>query len=302
MTSSSTPGAFVRALDLVPEIAPDVWCLGPTGRTQTNVYLVAAGSSWTLIDAGWASDAPAIRQAAAQLFGPGRGPTSILLTHVHPDHGGAARELALTWGCPVLVPPQELAIARGEFEAMTAAAGPLDTWLILPMLRAVGRRRREGLIARSSLADVARAVDPRDDLPDLPGWQLFPTPGHTPGHLSFFRTADRVLISGDAVVTVQVNSLLGILRGRRGLSGPPWYTTWEPRLARASVARLAALEPRVLAPGHGLPLVGPHTPAALKAFAVRFGAGRRPGVGHPRDRARSRPSRMRSSPNSNSSA
>lgn len=48
------------------EIAPDVYCLGPKGRTQTDVYFLGSGSSWTLIDAGRAKDGPAIKQAAAQ--------------------------------------------------------------------------------------------------------------------------------------------------------------------------------------------------------------------------------------------
>ncbi len=257
------------------EIAHDVWCLGPKGRTQTNVYLVAAGSSWTLVDAGWAADGPAIRQAAAGLFGVGRNPASILVTHVHPDHAGAAQELAHAWACPVLVPPAELAVACGSFEAMTAVAGPLDTYLILPIMRAMGRRRREALIARSSLTDVAQPLDDAEPIPGLPGWQAIPTPGHTAGHLSFFRPSDRVLISGDSVLTLQVNSPIGALRGRAGLSGPPWYTTWNQRLARASVARLAALEPLVLAPGHGRTLKGPGTPAALRAFATRFDGRRR---------------------------
>jgi len=39
--------------DLAREIAPDVFCLGPWGRTQTDVYFVRSGSSWVLIDAGW---------------------------------------------------------------------------------------------------------------------------------------------------------------------------------------------------------------------------------------------------------
>jgi glyoxylase-like metal-dependent hydrolase (beta-lactamase superfamily II) len=267
-TCGQTPGAARR-------IASDVWCLGPRGRTQTNVYLVAGGSSWTLIDAGWAGDAPAIRHAADEVFGPGRSPTSILLTHVHPDHAGAARELAHAWGCSVLIPAEELAIARGEFEAMTVGAGPLDTWVVLPMLRAIGRRRREALIARSRFGDVARATDPAVPLPGLPGWQVIATPGHTAGHRSFFRADDRVVISGDAIVNLQLNSAVGFLRGHQGLSGPPWYTTWNPGLARASIAALAALEPRVLAPGHGRPLVGPETPAALHRFAARMHPGGR---------------------------
>jgi len=44
------------------EIAPDVYCLGPWGRTQTNVDFVCSGASWVLIDAGWASDGPRIER------------------------------------------------------------------------------------------------------------------------------------------------------------------------------------------------------------------------------------------------
>ena len=76
------------------EIAPDVYLLGPWGRTQTNAYLVRAGSSWFLVDAGWENDGPRIRAAARSLLGAGQAPTAILLTHVHPDHSGSARGLA----------------------------------------------------------------------------------------------------------------------------------------------------------------------------------------------------------------
>ncbi len=51
------------------EFAPDVYCLGPRGRTQTNAYLVRSGSSWALIDAGWGKDGPSIKQAAETVFG-----------------------------------------------------------------------------------------------------------------------------------------------------------------------------------------------------------------------------------------
>ena len=252
------------------QIAPDVFCLGPTGRTQTDVYFVASGSSWVLVDAGWRNDAPAITAAAHALFGPDARPTSLLLTHVHPDHAGAALELARAWDRPVYVHPAELDIAMGDFDAMTSAAGPLDRWIILPLMRAMGQRRREAILARSSLAGVVRAADPGAALPGLPGWVSVPTPGHTPGHVSFFRPSDRVLISGDAIVTLQVNSIAGIVLQRPGVSGPPWYTTWSHRAAKDSIAALARLGPSVLAGGHGRPLRGTATASMVRAFAERM--------------------------------
>lgn len=251
----------------VREISSDVFCLGPRGRTQTNVYFVRSGSSWTLFDAGWSKDGPAIRQAAKDVFGADSPPSGIVLTHVHPDHSGSARELARAWGCPVYVHPDELGQANGDLAAIRAGGGPLDTWLILPLLRALGRRRREAILARSSLKGVAQAFDPTAGAPGLPGWQCIPTPGHTPGHTSFFRPSDRVLITGDAVVTLKVNSAWGLL-GRQGLSGPPWYTSWNWRAAKESVAILAQCEPLVLAGGHGLPLVGDEAAAKLRDLAA----------------------------------
>jgi glyoxylase-like metal-dependent hydrolase (beta-lactamase superfamily II) len=152
---------------------------------------------------------------------------------------------------------------------------PLDRWVILPLVRALPRRRREAMLAGASFRDVARAFDPRTGIPGLPDWECIPTPGHTPGHVSFFRPSDRVLITGDALVTVNLNSLWGFLlwglrRNKQMLSGPPWYTTWSWRAAKESVAAVARVEPRVLATGHGIPMTGPTTARDVRAFADHF--------------------------------
>jgi hypothetical protein len=62
------------------------------------------------------------------------------------------------------------------------------------------------------------------------------------------------MISGDAVVTVDLNSISGLRRGRQRLAGPPRYTTWNWPTARRSIAVMAAMGPRTLLPGHGQPL------------------------------------------------
>jgi deazaflavin-dependent oxidoreductase (nitroreductase family) len=68
-----------------------------------------------------------------------------------------------------------------------------------------------------------------------------------------------------AALTVDLNSVGGMLYGRQRVAGPPRYTTWDGAAAQRSVGVLAELEPQVLAPGHGRPLtVGV---AALHALA-----------------------------------
>jgi glyoxylase-like metal-dependent hydrolase (beta-lactamase superfamily II) len=254
-------------MDRAREIAPDVYCLGPHGRTQTDIYFVRAASAWVLVDAGWESDLPRIEKAAAELIGGDSAPAAIVLTHDHPDHAGAARTLAERWSCRVFVHADESAIAHGSFTAMWRHAGPLDRYVILPAISALGRRRRDAMLERNSLAPVVEVLEPDGVMPHLPGWRWVHTPGHTPGHVSFFRAEDRVLISGDALVTLQVNALAGIVGGRQGLSAPPWYTTADAEAAATSLRTIARLEPRILAAGHGAPLAGPDTAERIHRFA-----------------------------------
>jgi glyoxylase-like metal-dependent hydrolase (beta-lactamase superfamily II) len=241
------------------EIAPGVhYREVGKGISRSNVYFVRSGSSWVL------------------LFGAGARPVSILLTHDHPDHAGSALELARMWGCPVYVHPDELPLtAIGDLSTVERYANPLDRWIILPLLRLMPRRRVQLILSKGSLREVVQAFDPGATIPGLPDWQCIHTPGHTPGHVALFRTADRVLITGDAIVTADLNSFLGALLwglrlNQQRASGPPWYSTWNKQAAKESVAALAALDPRVLASGHGVPMSGEETAGKLRAFADRF--------------------------------
>jgi glyoxylase-like metal-dependent hydrolase (beta-lactamase superfamily II) len=245
---------------------------------RSNVYFVRSGSSWVLIDTGSAKCDREIQQAAESLFGANTPPAAILLTHDHPDHAGSTPALAHRWGCLVYVHPNELALVTADFSnffsTVKGYAHPLDTWVNLPLMRLMPRRH-EAMLSASSFKDVVRAFDPGTGVPNLPDWEYIHTPGHSPGHVSFFRPSDRVLITGDAVLTVHLNSLWSFLRwglgrNKQRLSGPPWYTTWRWRAAKESVASLARLEPRVLACGHGLPMSGSRTAPALRAFADHF--------------------------------
>ena len=259
------------------EIAPGVYCMEVgKGISRSNVYFVRSGASWVLIDAASANCGQLIRKTAESLFGANTRPASILLTHDHPDHAGSALELARMWGCPVYVHPDELPlVAVGDLSTVEKYANPLDRWIILPLLRAMPRRWVESMLSKASLKDVAQGFDPGAAVPSLPGWECIPTPGHTPGHVAFFRTSDRVLITGDAIVTVDLNSFWGFLLwclriNKQRVSGPPWYSTWNKRAAKESVAALAGLEPHVLASGHGVPMTGDGTERELSAFADHF--------------------------------
>ena len=138
------------------------------------------------------------------------------------------------------------------------------------------RRAVEASRSRSSLEGTARAFDPAASVPGLPDWQAVPTPGHTPGHAAFFRGKDRVLLTGDAVLTLNVNSVRDMVAGRHRVAGPPYISTWNWPAAKQSVAALARLSPHVLACGHGRPMTGPETAASLAAFSGRLSRQRSP--------------------------
>jgi deazaflavin-dependent oxidoreductase (nitroreductase family) len=236
------------------------------GAASSNVYLVRSGSTWTLVDAAWRGSAEAIRTAAEAVFGQGARPAAILLTHLHPDHSGSAGVLARSWQVPVYVHAEELPMAAGRY--LPQYAMPLDRWLVVPIMRLLPARTRARIETAGSITDVVHPLDPQGGVPGLPDWQWVPTPGHTPGHVAYLRRRDGVLIAGDAALTVDLNSVGGVLLGRQRVAGPPRYTTWDWPAAQRSVGVLAELEPRVLAPGHGRPLtVG--TAAALHALAQR---------------------------------
>jgi glyoxylase-like metal-dependent hydrolase (beta-lactamase superfamily II) len=230
------------------------------------VYLIRSGASWCLIDAGWAGSAAAIRRAADAVFGAGTRPAAILLTHIHPDHSGSAGRLARSWGVPVHVHPDELRMAAGRY--LPDYGMPLDRWIVVPLMRLLPAGTRGRITAHNDITDVTRPFRREDGLPGMPDWDWIHTPGHTPGHVAYLRRDDGVLVSGDAVVTVDLNSIGGLAFAGQQLAGPPWYTTWDRQRAARSIVDLAALKPRVLAPGHGAPLTD-GTSQALDALAER---------------------------------
>ena len=224
-----------------------------------NAYLYGTRDAWVLIDAGLPGSADRIRRAAEERFGAGARPEAIVLTHGHFDHVGALADLAARWDVSVYAHPLELPYLTGR-----ADYPPPD-----PM---VG----EGMMALLSWAYPKAGIDlgsrvgalPEDgSVPGMPGWRWIHTPGHSPGHVSLFREADRTLVAGDAIVTVKQESLLAVAAQRQELHGPPAYFTIDWLAARASVEELAGLAPQLAATGHGTPMRGAALQQALAALA-----------------------------------
>ncbi len=231
--------------------------------TFVNVFgITHPDGSWTLVDAAIPFSAGRIKSWAEKTFG--KAPNAIVLTHGHFDHVSAAEELAEAWGVPVYAHPLEAPYLSGqkEYAAPNTGAGGGLMPLLSPMFP-------RGPIDLGPRLRMLRADD--GAVAELPGWTLLRTPGHTPGHVSFWRAADRTLLPGDAFCTTKPESFFEASMAQHvELHGPPAYFTSDWDAARASVGRLAELDPAVVAPGHGKPLAGDGVAEALRRLAARF--------------------------------
>lgn len=231
-----------------------------------NVALIGARGAgdrgWVLIDAGLPGTAGLIAGAAEQRFGPGARPAAIVMTHGHFDHVGVLETLAEQWDAPVYAHELELPYLNGQ-----AAYPPPDPTVGGGMMSLLSP-----LFPRSpvNVGSRLRALPEDGSVPAMPGWRWIHTPGHAPGHVSFWREADRTLLSGDAFISTRQESAYAAVTQEPELHGPPMYFTVDWQASRRSVETLAALEPEVVVTGHGLPLHGGEMRAALHRLAAEF--------------------------------
>jgi len=249
----------------VQQIAPGVYRLL---CGFVNVYFLGApGEPWVLVDTGVPGDDHAIAKAAEKTYGKERPPAAILLTHGHGDHSGSAGRLSELWNVPVYA-------HRLERPYLTGLCGypPMD-----PTVGGfAGFASRFVPMALVNLG--ARLTDLADDgtLPGLTEWRWVKASGHTPGHVAFYRESGGVLIAGDALTTLRLNSAGGNLFKKRSIYGPPEASTSDWEGAEATVRRLAQLAPQVLAGGHGSPfLAGDNLAVQLSTFAALYKAPKR---------------------------
>jgi hydroxyacylglutathione hydrolase len=218
------------------ELAPEVQQLRGFPRDAINVYLLGD----VLIDAATRQgEKRIVRELGARTL------SAHALTHAHPDHQGASHAICTRLGIP-------LWCGHGDVPAMETPGGIANSqapgWINWLQQR----------FWTGPPHPVARALVEGDE---VAGFTVLETPGHSRGHVAYWRESDGVLILGDVLNNVNVRT------GRPGLHEPPDVFTPDPARNRVSARRLAALRPRLTCFGHGAPL---RDPGELADFVDRL--------------------------------
>ncbi|MGE5681533.1 MAG: MBL fold metallo-hydrolase [Bacillota bacterium] len=243
------------------EARPDVYYY-----TNQIVNLEMVGNpgsgSWVLIDAGMPKTSKEILGATRDRFGGESRPEAIILTHGHFDHVGSIADLINEWKVPVYAHPMEFPFLTGEMSY--PEPDPSVEGGLLAKLASVYPHEP------INIKEVLLPLPTDNSVPYLHGWRWIHTPGHSPGHVSFFRDSDRTLITGDAFVTVRQDSLYKVLFQKSEVNGPPRYLTTDWQAAWDSVRRLQALRPEVAICGHGSAMEGEELTQGLKRLVDEF--------------------------------
>ena len=204
-------------------ISTDVLRLSLWPLDAVNVYVLGG----ILVDSGGKFARRRLLSALSEI-----GISGHVITHAHFDHQGCSHAVCEHFDVPCMC---------GEGDRIAVETGDLAQ--VLP--------QRDSWIARLSrrLAGPGHPVSRTlCDGDEVGTFVVIEAPGHTPGHLAFWRESDRVLVLGDVLFHRNPVTM------RSGLSEPFGFATFDQAMNRNTARKLAALEPSVVCFGHGEPL------------------------------------------------
>jgi glyoxylase-like metal-dependent hydrolase (beta-lactamase superfamily II) len=225
---------FARQLLRVTE---SIWCVRQPSYLTCS-YAVTTAAGVVLVDAGMDSTGAGIRALLAAMGQDEQSVRAILLTHWHNDHAAGAKVMQQRSGCGVYYhvadePWLSRKAARGGLRG--ALAKRIPEWGVGVLLI--------GLLGEAVPEAVAATEHLRDGQLIAGDFEVIVTPGHTPGHTSFYYKPERALFAGDA---------LAVINGRVRFMARP--VTMDLETARESMRRCLSRDIGVLCPGHRAPL------------------------------------------------
>ena len=241
--------------DVVTEVAPGILRaqlpIQFTGLGHVNTYLLEDDRGWTVIDPGlpgprtWRVLKARLREAGGRI----RDVHTVLITHSHPDHFGAAERLRLTADAELvtadnfhtwfdlLEPDVDLELesrfATGRREAETSGDGSdrLEAALDQPSpwggemprppmpsgpFKGVKRRLMDRWL--KAPRPTRRVADGQRITLGTRDWEVLRTPGHCEDHLCLYDATDGTLLSGDHVLPSITPHVSGLTRSEDPLA------------------------------------------------------------------------------------
>lgn len=226
-----------------------------------NWYLIEDGGELALVDAGWPRSFAHVESAIASLGRSMADLHTVLLTHGHPDHLGAAERVRQATGATVWAYRDEVERVRGKAKGaspFTLVPGLAPTLWRPSALGFVLHATARGFMTPTWLSEVSSfGADEPLDAPGRP--TVIPTPGHTSGHVSLLLADRGVLFTGDAF------AMLDVLTRETGPRLLPDALNGDPAGTRRSLGVLEGVSADTLLPGHGEPWTGSAADAVARA-------------------------------------
>jgi glyoxylase-like metal-dependent hydrolase (beta-lactamase superfamily II) len=203
--------------------------------------LIEDADGLTIVDTGLKLAGPKILKQIAER---GKKPADIkriLITHAHPDHVGGLPFLKRETGAQVISSALEQPVIEGKVKIPR----PTHSRIKMPN-------------QTLECVPVDRTVSDGEVLNDiLGGLQVVFTPGHAPGHISFWHPQKRFMIAGDTIFHVF------------GLRPSPGFITVDQEENKRSIRKIVDMEPSVICFGHGDP-IKENTAQTLREFAAKL--------------------------------
>ena len=221
---------------------------GVEGLLVGRVYVIEGADGVTVIDASIPNSLKRIEQQLVSIGHQLSEVKRILITHAHPDHIGSLAALQQATNAAVYVHPNDVGAVRGENIPMP---GPSQLTGLPRLIASVMPATK---MAGATVQREIREGDVLDEV--LPGLTVLETFGHSPGHVSFWHPATRLLICGDVVMHLLGTHL------------PIPFVTVDMAEEKRSLRKIAALDSDIVCFGHGEPIIG-GAAAALRTFAAK---------------------------------